>query len=401
MSRRIENTWYILAPHLTYPLRNGADLYAEGVAKGISHSTNTVLVGASTITKFSAGVLTSHETFANNMRSKLMASLMTLLTRKNYQESKFITKGYRRQLLALNVAKDANIAFSYTSTAAVAGYFEDVKGYKVVLTHNFDIEHFTNLRNGMNNWVQKKVLDFTLKSVDAFLTKEQSNYLFAHNNESDQSNYDRLYPKMNHSLFKVGVDSPSFEQVVALRHANLVQNDTLRLCFTGYLNGLQNLEALQHFETNFWPVLLQAFGSKIEFYVIGSSPSQPLKEMVERWGWILKADLNDADFTAEVAACHYSVLPFPYTSGTKHKLFTSIARGVPFLATNCIAVQADTIPTSCLFSDEASAWVDCMNSHKNELLSDVLLKELHQYITKFSWQAIAQDFLNGLKVKAN
>lgn len=399
MQQQSQNTWYIIAPHLVYPLRNGADLYADGVAKGMSYRADIVLIGAATIKRFRNGVMVSEEKFFNQLRSKLMATLFTLFTKRSYQESKFNTFLFRRMLSKLSFEPDANIAFSFISSVALADFFSQVKGYKVVLTHNFDIAYFSNLRDGLQYGLQKRAIDYTIEDVDGFLKVHQGNYLFAHNNESDRDNYARLYPKMQHALFKVGVDTPTLDTVLKIRSKYLLPGNVLRICFTGYLNGVQNLEALQHFESKFWPALQQAFGKHVAFYVIGSSPSQPLKEMVQRLGWNLRADLDDEQFTAEVASCHYSVLPFPYTSGTKHKLFTSVARGVPFLATSCIAAQADSIPESCLFSDDAAEWVDCIKNNREALYTDALVMDLHRYISGFSWQRVAADFFTQLETE--
>jgi hypothetical protein len=174
LQQQSRNTWYIIAPHLLYPLHNGADIYAEGVAKGMSYHADIVLIGACTITRFSKGQLISSEKFFNRIRSKLVATLITLFTRKSYQISKFDTYLFRKKISEMNFEPNANITFSFISSASLADYFTHIKGYKVVLTHNFDIDYFANLQAGLRFGFQKRAIEYTIQDIDTFLNNENT-----------------------------------------------------------------------------------------------------------------------------------------------------------------------------------------------------------------------------------
>lgn len=395
MKHQSRRTWYIIAPHLSYPLHNGADLYAVGVAKGISYYAETVLVGSNSIDRFQQGNVTEERRFNFGYRAKWKAALLAVLTNKMYQAAKFHTRRFIQLIKSLEIGEYDNIAFSYISATDLHPYFNN-KGYKVVFTHNFDIDFFENLRKGLKNPLSKWALGNSIKHTTNFLLENQSSYIFSHNNEADQANYNRLFPKMNHSIFRVGVDVPAFAEVWQKRQSGLDRSDMLRICFTGYLNGQQNLDALLHFEKVFWPALTKKFHGKISFFIIGSSPSLQVMEIAHRKGWKLLADLDDSAFTNAIVSCHYTVLPFPVTSGTKHKLFTSVSRGVPFLATACIGAQTDEVPEGCLLSDDPHEWADCIEAYLPIILEEKVFGDLYTYAAKFSWKAAADEFVGHL-----
>jgi len=85
----------IIAPHLEYPTRNGADILIDRRWRQFSsYSSEVVIIGMNTVTKYSNSVLVSQENFFNRSRSKNIAALRTLIFRTHYLYEKFITKKY-------------------------------------------------------------------------------------------------------------------------------------------------------------------------------------------------------------------------------------------------------------------------------------------------------------------
>ncbi len=385
--------WVILAPHLVYPLRNGADLYVDGVAKGISYYSNCLLVGASTLNWYEEGKIVKSETFKNAPRSKISSALISIVTGKSYQESKFITKTFKKFIAALPIDSDQNIAYSFNSTAVVASVLKPSKGEKVIITHNFDIAFFKNLQKNLRNPLSKLTIWRTIRHTANFLEKSQTAFKFAHINEADLNDYALLYPKMKHVLLKAGVDAPDLQTIYSSRIRHFVDDEKIRLCFTGYLGGQQNLDALLHFSSKYWPIFKMRFGERLVFFAIGSNPGSAVAELCNNMGWVLLADLDDQNFKKAIATCHFSVLPFLFTSGTKFKLFTSLENGVPFLATHCIGVQVSDSPDSCFFSDDAEHWAAHIDQWQNKLLNEGTIESLHGFIEEHSWKKACGDFI--------
>jgi glycosyltransferase involved in cell wall biosynthesis len=395
--KNVANTWYILAPHLSFPLRNGADIYAAGVASGLSYTANTVLIGASSIRHFRQGKVVEAKDFAHRYRSKLKATLLALLRQKSYQLCKFNTRQFTQMVRSLPVEPYDNIIYSYSSTAEMDRYFTHIKGYKVVLTHNYDIDFFDNIRKGLATPIHQLAMTFTIRHISNWLQQHQAHYLFAHINEVDAAHYSKAFPQMRSLVLKAGTYMNTLHNMVAWRRQYVSTNGPLRLCFTGYLNGQQNLEALSYFASHFWPAFQKTFAYRgVVFTAIGSEPSGQVKTLIAKCGWQLQADLEDEAFAAAIASCHFAVLPFPFTSGTKLKLLSAISHGVPILATTCMAAQGVGLPPSCHVSDDPTAWAAHAEAWLDKLVSDETLAALYQIGNQFSWQNICTTFTEQL-----
>ena len=373
----------LLAPHLEYPPRHGADIYAERLGCYLSIQRGEVLIlGASTLTYYENGSMLRQETYPNAMRSKNEAVLRALMKGGNYLAEKFLTPGFRLKAAEILAAHpNSLIVCSYILTASLL-----TKGAGpnpiVVLSHNDDVAWFRHLHQSSKNPLQKLAAWFSERWVERFLHEHAGQFVFAHISAADYAGYQHILPDQRAIIVPAGVDIEPLPTTLAW-------DGITRLFFFGSLSANLNYAALAFFRERFWPVIQPGLAGSVEVWVAGSRPSPAVQHLCRKQNWPLYPDLSDEDLRMLFSKANFSILPFPYTTGAKLKLLQSLAAGLPVLGTtNMVCLPGQDFPPN-LYSDDPQDWLAHLRQFAQAGLQPAARQACQQFAAHYQWKSIA------------
>jgi hypothetical protein len=386
----------VLAPHLIYPLRDGGNILIQRRWSEFSrHSPYVDILGCSTWRRYQAGKLAAERSFHNKFRSKPISALRTLIFRSHYLKEKFLTPEYIRQAMASLTNDDYRIiVYSLISTAELSLLPQRSSRphrWELIETQNDEVAWYNNLKQASRNPLAKKSSEQSKQWIVDFLHSHGSRFIFLHVTEKDYDGYSAILPAQNAIVAPAGADlcpPPS------MMHKSLEQG--IRLLFIGSLSVQMNYDALVFFRDRFFPPLKQAFGGKLDVVVAGSNPTTQVIQLCERMQWKLHANISDDELHQLYYQASFSILPFPYSTGAKLKLFGSLAHATPFLSTTNMGQQVDSIPETCLLSDEPMAWLRHIQKRRESGISVLEQKNMLEFSRQYSWASIADRLAKQL-----
>ena len=384
--------WLFLAPHLRYPLMNGADISIDRFAKNINillgHT--VTLVGENFMCKIISESECKFVSFENKFNSRLYSALFSLLTLSHYSKVRFITYGYKRFIRKLKIHSNYDyVVCSYVFTLHAFDKYIPGSIPRYVWTHNNDIQWFSNAFRNSNNPIVKCLNYISLKKSMYYLNCTYVSTTFIAVSDNDFKELLDFNNKLSISRFIIGADVLS---VPIIKTEN--DNDDLVLTFIGSLGVSMNIHGLFLFINKFYPILKEAFGQKLVVQIVGSNPSKLVKKVCEENNLNLYANMSDLEIDKLLAATDYTFLSFNYSSGIKLKLLYSLSRGIPVLATNTLYDEKYSKIKLCLFSDNPIDWVDHINKNykANNLKNRI---EIINSVKNLSWLNVTKQFLNS------
>jgi hypothetical protein len=340
-----------LAPHLVLPARNGADVYVEGLARGVSKLRGeAIILGARQRITCVAGSILETQTFPNRIRSKIDAGIRTIARSSHYHLEKFNTKEYEARARAeLAGGRYGSVVHSYLTTAKLG---EGLAGthLEAVLTHNDEFKWFEDIERRSRNPMTRRVARISHRWLHTYLAERQHELELLHVTGEDMEGWGSRIPGHRGHVVPIGVDMPSTPAPA------LDPEQPARLLFVGALGIGMNYDALAHFEQKFWPAISGLSDIRVEMVVVGSSPTDKVKRLARQAGWRLVPDASDQQLDHEFQSATFSILPFPYATGAKLKLLKSLSYGVPVLATEAVRAQKDLICSPSLMTNDVTAW---------------------------------------------
>lgn len=376
-----------LAPHLIYPPRHGGDIYVERLACHISQFCGeTHLLGANDLLTYRNGQLIKQQYYSRGFRSKTVAALRVLAYGSHYYIEKFITPDFKSltaQLLAEHPSE--SIVCSYLATTSLLQSL-NWQGKSMTLTQNDEITWFEHQFNTLKNPLERMVARLSERWILNFLRKQGMKLTLAHITLEDCLSYENYLPGHQSLIIPAGVDVAPLMPVT--------ENDgKIHLTFAGSLSTHMNHDALQFFRDYFWDLFTTQLPN-LEMTVLGSAPSPRVEKLCRKSGWLLLPNLPDKEFRAALTQADFSVLPFPYTTGAKLKLLTSLAAGVPVLATTNMNILPGQNFTPNLYSDEPSVWLTHLKNFAVQGIGDSARQDCYEYACQYSWETITKNFFH-------
>ena len=127
-------------------------------------------------------------------------------------------------------------------------------------------------------------------------------------------------------FFRNGVNSETFDPAQAMR--NPYTSSRPKIVFTGAMDSLPNIDAVTWFSREVFPIL-KARGSDAEFYIVGSNPSQSVKNL----------ETGDIHVTGRVervqpyiAYADLVVAPLRMARGVQNKILEALSMEKPVVA---------------------------------------------------------------------
>lgn len=371
----------IIAPHMEYPLRMGANFTIDRFCIYFSRFCPFVdLVAVDKVYRFIDGKSQILETFRNKERSKTAASIRTLLFRSNYLTEKFVTQElsvFLESFLKPNVYQ--GVVYSYLEIAPLRDVVSRKSGLDsgFILTHNDEFKWFENLEASAGSFLIRMI---ARRSYDWLrsLKPVVQDYVLLHVSPEDQEGFDRHYPGHRRIVFLVGTDPIEPKETYSEKKQEIV------MTFLASLGIKMNYDALVWFSVEIFPRLSEAFGSDLKINIIGSNPTEKVVNLCKNMGWDLYPNASDEFVADTLEGSDFTLLPFPYSTGVKLKAMKSISYGVPFLgSTNR---QQNLSPPYSLFSNDASDWIEHVRKVR-PIEKALIRRELLDYARNFSWES--------------
>ena len=350
----------MLAPHLVYPTRTGANILIDRRWCAFSSFVSHVdIVAAHEAMRFVDGELVARTPFNNKHRSKGAASARTLLRNSHYLREKFVTKRFIAEARHRMDDRSYSLvvgSFLYTLPLLGTDPHADSR-HHIIETHNDEFLWYRHLCEATSNPLVKAVASLSEKWSARQLQRSTSAHpLFLHLTQSDVDGFRKIVPDHQYLVAPIGVSIP--ETLPESKRSG----DDIHLLFVGSLDVKMNVDALSHFANTFFPHLKVRLGEKLFVDIVGRSPGDAVQRLAEKHAWRLHADVSENQLASLLRKASFTFLPFPYGTGAKLKLLESLAHGVPFLATTHVRAQLDSIPPLCLFDNAPSAWLSHIQS---------------------------------------
>lgn len=383
----------LLAPHLRYPIRNGADLTQDGLAVQLSrHVPYVDMVAEHEIIRFIAGQIQSRTPYAGQMRSKPVAALKTILGRSHYLIERFLSPAFRAEALGrLREPIYGTVLFSYIETASLLAEAQPQDGrLHLVYTHNDQLAWFRELARQVSNPVGKWAARVSERWYAPFFERYGSDALFLYLTPADRDGHLAELPPHAHTVLPIGVDVPDKDL------SALAPGGPVRLLFVGALSVGMNADALDHFAERYWPSVRGRLEERVEVIVVGSGPTDRIRARCAQEGWTLEADVSDERLAALYERAAFAVLPFPYATGAKLKLLGALAHGTPFLATEQVSGQLSEAPAPAVFSNDPEVWAAACERVLQDGLSVRVRTAMRDEAARHSWEAVVDRFVDAL-----
>ncbi|CAN5612550.1 hypothetical protein BH23BAC4_BH23BAC4_02960 [soil metagenome] len=376
----------LLAPHIVWPARNGADITHDELASSLSKSLPYVdVVGAREVVRYSSGEPRGRRSHGGEMRPSVWAALRTILRGSNYYIERFNSSGFREE--ATRCEDDDRygaILYSYLTTSSLSRYNDSRS--RLVWSHNDEFKWFEDLGSKSVNPLGKLVARLSLRWLHRYLARRSDSLTLLHVTEADAAGWLERVPHHRYAVIPIGVARRGVAPA-------LIPGRAPRLLFVGALGIRMNLDALQHFADTYEPALRRRFGKRLHVDIAGSSPLPEVSALCDKRGWHLHPNLSDDAMDALFMDAVASILPFNYSTGAKLKLLKSLSYGVPVLATPAVEAQADLISKPSLISDDPEAWAENL-ARLTERGVDVSTRNRLRALTdSHTWDASAERIL--------
>lgn len=387
-------SYIVLAPHLRFPVRNGADALVVGRWEAMSRYLDgtVTIVAEGRVLACQRGSSKVIRTFTNRTREQ-GAAVLRALVGSHYLYEKFITPRFS------NVADDVIsrapgnriVVASFPSVGVWASCrYGDKFTHLYVETHNDEFKWFQTYASKNYNPIARRVAKNSIRWLHSKLPELARKSTFIHVSEDDQRGYHGEIGPHTSVIAPVGVETTEF--LAANRNT-----DRGRLIFVGSLSVQMNYEALCRYAEVYEPGIKAAFGEKINVVIAGSNPSSAVQRLCANRGWQLEANVSDDRLVSLLRDSTFALMPFRQLNGGKLKLLKALAYGVPILGTSAVGKQLETVPHACVFADDPTAWTQAVTLRLQRPISEPETRELFDLAMRYSWDTIARTLTETLE----
>lgn len=329
-------------------------------------------------------LVSAERTGAGRVTKALLASESILLG-KTYNEVRFANRAwYRKWESVINGNYDVIIVHFL---CAYPLFRECYRGSAEVVidTHNDDWKWWSNLRTGL---VSAMVGSIGIRRTTKIMEMVPDGTWLSHVSTEDQRAYAARFPNLRHVV--VPNACRANPRTVKRRYGS---GDVKKLLFFGSLSSRINIEGLRHFEKLYWPEL-RDLG---HMTVAGSKPGGEVVEMCGRNGWTLQPDVSERDLEELFGETDFSILPFPYGNGSKHKLFESLGRSVPVISTEAGVCGIEDRCRGIVIANEPAECKRALSMSAEDYSSREIAAS--EWARRHSWEASVGKLLDALKLK--
>ncbi|MEM6722731.1 MAG: glycosyltransferase family 4 protein [Bacteroidota bacterium] len=274
---------------------------------------------------------------------KALPAFLNLFTGASYHLSRYDFPAYHQQLRALLVQETYDLIL--LETFYLSPYVATIRKHSkaTILMRSHNVEHeiweriHTHTSTGLKSWyigLQTKRLKQAelqyLNSYDHFLAISTR----------DLQRFQTLGLRLPADVLPIGIDLKDFSFSLP------GEGSPRKVGFIGSLDWMPNLEGLEWFLREVWPIVL-ATRPEMECHIAGRNCPDHLKTSTKEQV-IVHGEVADAH--AFVKACDISIVPLLSGSGMRVKILESMALGTPVVSTG---IGIEGIPAT----DQESAYI--------------------------------------------
>lgn len=168
-----------------------------------------------------------------------------------------------------------------------------------------------------------------------------------------------------------------------------------RFLFTGNMPYFPNIDAVEYFSKEIFPVVSQKYPS-FKFYIVGQDPPGKVKKLSNE-NIVVTGFVKD--IRMEYLKSKITVAPMRFGAGTLNKIIESMALGTPVIASNQAVSGMNSDLKQFIFTadsiEEYLKHTDYILSNYDHVLTEQ--KKGIEYISNnLSWEKIVADFENDL-----
>ncbi|MCS0584453.1 TIGR03087 family PEP-CTERM/XrtA system glycosyltransferase [Massilia pinisoli] len=158
--------------------------------------------------------------------------------------------------------------------------------------------------------------------------------------------------------FSNGVDTDYFSPDQP--HANPYAADERAIVFTGAMDYWPNVDAVQWFAADIFPLLRERFAD-VKFYIVGSRPAPAVQELAKLPGVVVTGTVPDV--RPYIAHAAVSVAPLRIARGIQNKVLEAMAMATPVVVSPQALEGIDAVPGSELvLAEDAAGFVDAVGT---------------------------------------
>ncbi len=264
----------------------------------------------------------------------------------------------------------------------------------VVFTHNVEAEIYKRHAERADKPWMRSVWKSQAKKMHKFEAdnlKRFDTVIAVSDRDAEQFNENFGIPHT--ATIPTGVDIEFHRPADTVRTGDLTGAKP-ELVFTGSINWLPNIEALEWFLAESWPKIAEACPG-VSLKVIGRNPDAGLVEAAKRAGanWNFTGFVDDV--RPHIHGGDLSIIPLRIGGGTRLKAYEAMALGSPLIST---ALGVEGLPIDdgehCLMADSAEAFADaCIELLKDGDQRTRIRKAARQVVEdRFSSKKVAEVF---------
>ena len=266
-----------------------------------------------------------YTSFVDN-RVKPYDAFVNLFSDESYHISRFVTKGYKDQLI--NILQREKFDIIQLETLFLAPYIDTIREYsnaKIVMrSHNIEHEIWERLTAHTKNPIKKWYLNHLTQKLKSFELKQLEKYdaLMAIT-QRDLDFCKNLGFKNPSKVVPIGLDIRDYNA------DNISYKKPLKMSFIGSLDWQPNVEGLTWFLENCWTKINAALPD-IEFHIAGRNTPENIKN-IKLPNVFVHGEVPDAqDFINQ-----YPIMVVPLLSGggMRAKILEGMALGKVILST--------------------------------------------------------------------
>lgn len=366
----------IIAPHYMVGEKNGANSYIDWIYSCLSNHCDLTLISA-------FHIHTSTEikkTKSTNSRTSLSSSLNVLFLKKQYFVERLVPKNFFLNIDDFYGYDIVVFSFIHTYLAALEAGL-DLKKFKkiIILTHNYDADIYKSWNK--EGFFKALIGKISLGHYYQSIKKIDKKVILGNISETDSNLYRNLCSNISVEIPSGAIIKEKFSPIKA---------DKIKIVFLGSLSTPFNINGLIYFKDKIFSTLKESLD--FDFFVIGSNPTNSVKNICKDNNWKLIANPSDQELENILKGMSFGVLPFNITQGVKVKIWSYLSMGLPILATE-IFENYDFPNDIYLAGDNLDDWVIWIQEHFNNLEYRYKAREFFDNNSKISSSKVIKEIL--------
>lgn len=320
-----------------YPPSDGGTIAMNNVTQGLIQAGHQVKVLAIETPKHkvSRDMLNGEYLSATNFESVFVdtsisyaAALKTIFTRKAYQVSRFYTKAFAKKIA--EVLNKEQFDIIHLESLFTTPYIPVIRQYskaKIVLrTHNIEHQIWKRVAKNEKNWLRKWAIRHMSNQLERYECGLAGQIdAFAAISEPDYRFFSAHYGSLPGTILPLGIDIDDYPY-----DDEHMPSDVPELFHVGSMNWRPNVEGIEFFLDEVWPLVLERF-PEITFTIAGRSIPPAIAQRTDK-NLIVAGEVPSAN--EFILSKDIMIVPILSGSGVRVKIIEGMALGKTIITTS-------------------------------------------------------------------